>query len=54
MEMTLPRNCQVHFDDPNKLHKFSLIITPEDCYWHGGRFKFAIEVPDDYNIVVRV
>jgi ubiquitin-conjugating enzyme E2 F len=52
MEQNLPKTCQVHFDDPNKLHSFWLYITPDDGYWHGGRFKFHVEVPDEYNIVV--
>jgi len=52
MEQNLPKTCQTHFDDANKLHSFWLYITPDDGYWHGGRFKFRVDVPDDYNIVV--
>ena len=54
MEQTLPRTCGVHFEDPNKLHKFMLMITPEDGYWYGGKYRFHVEVPEDYNIVVSV
>lgn len=53
MELQLPRNNRVLFEDPNKLHSFTLSIVPDDGYWQGGRFKFHIEVPEDYNIVVR-
>lgn len=51
MEQNLPKTCQINFDDPNKLHCFWLNITPDDGYWLGGKFKFYIEVPDEYNIV---
>jgi len=52
MEQNLPKTCQTNFDDANKLHSFWLYITPDDGYWHGGRFKFRVDVPDEYNIVV--
>jgi len=51
MESTLPRTCRVHFDDPNKLHSFVLFVSPDEGYWAGGRFRFSVDVPDDYNIV---
>ena len=53
MEQNLPKTCQVLFEDPNKLHSFLLYISPDDGYWTGGRFKFIIDVPDEYNIVVK-
>lgn len=52
MEQHLPRNNRVHFEDPNKLHSFTLTIVPDDGYWQGGRFKFHLDVPEEYNIVV--
>jgi len=52
MEQNLPKTCQTHFDDANKLHNFWLYITPDEGYWHGGRFKFRVDVPEEYNIVV--
>ena len=52
MEQTLPKTCRVHFDDPNKLYQFALTITPDDGYWHGGKFKFLLQVPEEYNLVV--
>ena len=30
----------------------SLLAAPDDGYWHGGKYRFHIEVPEDYNIVV--
>jgi hypothetical protein len=54
MEQNLPKSCRVHFDDPNKLHKFNLTIAPEEGYWANGKFKFYIDVPEDYNIAVSI
>ena len=54
MEQTLPKSCKVQFDDPNKLHSFHLTICPEESYWVGGKFKFLVTVPEDYNIVVSI
>lgn len=52
MEENMPKTCKVNFEDPNTLHKFSLIITPDEGFWHGGKFKFTINIPDEYNILV--
>jgi ubiquitin-conjugating enzyme E2 F len=52
MEENLPKTCKVNFEDPNTLHKFTLIITPDEGFWHGGRFKFTLNIPDEYNILV--
>jgi hypothetical protein len=54
MEENMPQNCRVQFDDPSVLHHFNLFVSPEEGFWQGGKFKFDILVPDDYNIVVRV
>ncbi|KAL5006020.1 hypothetical protein ScPMuIL_017178 [Solemya velum] len=51
MEEHLPKTCKVSFDDADRLHLFTLIICPEDGFWHGGRFKFNIDVPEEYNII---
>ncbi|XP_046430904.1 NEDD8-conjugating enzyme UBE2F-like isoform X1 [Neodiprion fabricii] len=50
MEQTLPSTCQIVFDDPNRLHEFTLVIVPDEGYWVGGRFHFAIYVTEDYNM----
>jgi len=52
MEQNLPKTCQTQFDDANKLNSFWLYITPDEGFWHGGRYKFHIDVPEEYNIVV--
>ncbi len=50
MEQSLPTGCKAKFDDPNALHEFMLSIVPEEGYWAGGKFKFHIMVPEDYNL----
>ena len=51
MESTLPTGCKVKFDDPNALHDFCLIISPEDgSFWSGGKFRFHIVAGEDYNM----
>ena len=52
MEENLPRSCKVYFNDSNLLHIFTLTIYPEEGFWSGGKFKFTITVPEEYNIVV--
>ncbi|XP_014485524.1 PREDICTED: NEDD8-conjugating enzyme UBE2F-like [Dinoponera quadriceps] len=50
MEQTLPATCQVSFNDPHRLHEFTLLIVPDEGYWIGGRFYFQIYIPEDYNM----
>ncbi|XP_032690418.1 NEDD8-conjugating enzyme UBE2F-like [Odontomachus brunneus] len=50
MEQTLPTTCQVSFNDPHRLHEFSLLIVPDEGYWTNGRFYFQIHIPEDYNM----
>ncbi|KAK8379802.1 hypothetical protein O3P69_019654 [Scylla paramamosain] len=50
MESNLPEGCVAHFDDPDTLHCFRLVVTPPEGYWWGGVFVFRINVPEDYNI----
>ncbi|XP_015180274.1 PREDICTED: NEDD8-conjugating enzyme UBE2F-like [Polistes dominula] len=50
MEQTLPVTCQVRFNDPHRLHEFTLLITPDEGYWVGGRFLFDIIISEDYNM----
>jgi hypothetical protein len=52
MEQTMPSSCKVNFEDPQKLHEFSLTVTPEEGYWLGGRFRFHVFVTEDYNMAV--
>lgn len=41
---------QIRFDDPNALHEFTFSIVPDEGLWQGGKFKFRIRVPEDYNL----
>lgn len=52
MEQNLPVTCNVHFSDPNILSEFFLIINPDEGFWQGGKFKFSISVPEEYNMTV--
>lgn len=51
MEENRPTNCRMKFDDPNLLHDFTVVISPEEGYWHGGKFRFHVVVPVEYNIL---
>ena len=44
MEENKPQHCKVKFDDPSSLHDFFIIISPEEGFWQGGRFKFHVKV----------
>ena len=44
MEENKPQYCKVKFDDPSSLHDFFIIISPEEGFWQGGRFKFHVKV----------
>lgn len=52
MEQTLPATCRVKFDNPDQLYDFTLIVTPDEGYWLGGRFVFHLYVTEDYNMAV--
>ncbi|RZF41954.1 hypothetical protein LSTR_LSTR015578 [Laodelphax striatellus] len=41
MEQMLPTTCKVKFEDPHCLHEFSLIVSPDEGYWKGGKFVFV-------------
>eukprot|EP00105_Crassostrea_gigas_P030461 XP_011452771.1 PREDICTED: NEDD8-conjugating enzyme UBE2F [Crassostrea gigas] len=51
MEENLPKTCTVNFEDPNKLHVFDLTIVPDEGFWKSGKFKFRLDIPEEYNIV---
>lgn len=54
MEENLPKTCTVNFEDPNKLHVFDLTIVPDEGFWKSGKFKFRLDIPEEYNIVVSI
>lgn len=43
---------KVVFNDPNVLSEFTLTILPDEGFWKGGKFKFTIAVPEEYNMIV--
>lgn len=46
----LPSTCKISFQDANVLSDFTLVITPNEGFWQGGRFKFSVHVPEEYNM----
>lgn len=52
LEQNLPSTCKISFQDPNVLSDFTLVISPNEGFWQGGRFKFSIHVPEEYNMAV--
>lgn len=50
----LPSTCKFRIPNPNELFKQELVVTPsKDSMWHGGKFKFVIDIPPDYKYSVR-
>lgn len=52
MEQTLPATCKITFNDPHRLHEFTLLIIPDEGYWIGGHFYFQIYISEEYNMAV--
>ncbi|RZF33507.1 hypothetical protein LSTR_LSTR010163 [Laodelphax striatellus] len=50
MEQMLPTTCKVKFEDPHCLHEFSLIVSPDEGYWKGGKFVFRVIISEEYNM----
>ncbi|XP_062518464.1 NEDD8-conjugating enzyme UBE2F-like [Corticium candelabrum] len=50
LEPNLPSTCKIEFGDVDDLRRFTLIVTPDEGYWIGGKFVFTIEIPEGYNI----
>lgn len=48
----LPATCRVKFDDPHSLHDFTLLVTPDEGFWLGGRFCFHVFITEEYNMAV--
>jgi len=51
MEENKPATVKVKFEDPSVLHDFVITISPEEGFWQGGRFRFHVKVPAEYNIL---
>lgn len=52
MEQNLPNTCKTKFTNPNHLHEFTIVISPDEGYWRGGKFLFSVSVPEEYNMAV--
>lgn len=52
LEQNLPSTCKISFQDANVLSDFNLSIAPNEGFWQGGRFKFSVHVPEEYNMAV--
>ena len=50
IEANLPTTCKIRFEDVDDLRQFTLIISPEEGYWKGGKYVFEIKIPAEYNI----
>ena len=46
LEEHKPPGVKIKFDDPNTLHDFYVIISPEEGFWQGGKYKFHVKVSD--------
>uniref|UniRef100_A0A914V3K5 E2 NEDD8-conjugating enzyme n=1 Tax=Plectus sambesii TaxID=2011161 RepID=A0A914V3K5_9BILA len=44
-------SCHVHFPSTSALHQFELTVRPNEGLYEGGCFKFAVDVPLEYNNV---
>lgn len=55
LKSDLPPTCTVTFPNPKELYNIDLVIVPtSESMWAGGRFRFAITVPEDYKYAVRL
>ena len=44
LEEQKPSGVKIKFDDPNCLADFYVIVSPEDGFWQGGKYKFHVKV----------
>ena len=47
-EMELPKTCRTEFDDPDNLLNFTLIISPDEGIYKGGKFKLHFTIGPSY------
>jgi len=45
----LPPTTSLTHPDPDKLHEFTVTVTPEEGYWARGKFLFSVVVTEEYN-----
>ncbi|XP_065177721.1 NEDD8-conjugating enzyme UBE2F-like [Sycon ciliatum] len=44
-----PKTCKIEASNPDCLHTFNVIVTPDEGFWKGGEFVFTVYVPEEYN-----
>lgn len=54
LEQNLPNTCKIYHSDPDVLSEFTLTITPDEGFWKDGKYKFSVNVPEEYNMTVSV
>jgi ubiquitin-conjugating enzyme E2 M len=47
-ELELPASVQLSLPNKEDLMHFDVTIVPDEGYWKGATFVFAVDVPDDY------
>eukprot|EP00039_Didymoeca_costata_P011603 m.164013 g.164013 ORF g.164013 m.164013 type:complete len:178 (-) comp15224_c0_seq3:198-731(-) len=47
-ELELPDCCQIHFEDPNDLFHFQLLVSPTDGLYRHGNFQFSFDIGHSY------
>lgn len=49
-ELDLPSHAQVYFPDNANIMKFEVLVdlTRENCLWKGAKYKFTVNVPNNY------
>ncbi|ODV81491.1 NEDD8-conjugating enzyme UBC12 [Suhomyces tanzawaensis NRRL Y-17324] len=47
-ELDLPKTIAITFPDPNDFFNFFLQISPQQGYYKGGKFRFKIEINNNF------
>jgi len=50
LEEHKPPGVKIKFDSPDDLSEFHVIISPEDGMWQGGKYRFHVKIPLEYNM----
>lgn len=49
-ELDMPKSIQIKFADPQDISNFEIIINPQQGYYKQGKFKFEVNVTDNFPI----
>ena len=47
-ELEVPKTCKTEFEDPDDFLNFRLIVTPDEGFYHGGKFVFNFIIGENY------